>query len=57
MCLDLSMMESRERKVIRHSAPNVDDDATPAIAAGVLLSSPRPRPAEGIDGVAFGIGL
>jgi len=54
--LDFSIMESRERKLIGHSASNVDEDVIPAVGTGLLLSSPRRRPAEGIDGVGFGIG-
>ena len=41
--LDLSIMESQERKVIGHSVSNVDGDVTPAVGTGALASSPRPR--------------
>jgi len=41
LCPDLSIMESRGRKVIRDSASEVDGGVTPALGTAVLLSSPR----------------
>ena len=41
----------------RAGASNVDGGVTPTLGIGLLLSSPQPRVAEGINGVAFEIGV